>query len=130
MGAIWHALVQSYAFIATVPVIPFLLVYFVGARGGDRKAAVRLAMDVTTIFLIGFVAGALNTRLHSNFSLYFILLVMLVGGGLIGNAQNRLRGKVDAGKLFRAVWRLSFFCLVPVYLLLMLLEIVFPAKSA
>ncbi|MFC5403044.1 DUF3397 domain-containing protein [Cohnella soli] len=128
---IWHALVQAYAFIATVPVIPFLIVYFISlARGLDRKSSIQLAMDVTTVFLIGFVAGMLNTRLHSSFTLYFIILVMLVAGGLIGSAQNRLRGKVDAGKLVRAVWRLTFFCLVPLYLILMLLEIFLPSRSA
>lgn len=51
---------------------------------------------------------------------------MLIGGGLIGNAQNRARGKVDPRKLLRAVWRLSFFGLSVLYIILMLLAIVFP----
>lgn len=131
MSSIWNALVKAYAFLATVPIIPFFLVYFVASsRGVDRKDATRLAMDLTNAFLIGCVAELLNRRLDTNFGLFFLILVLLIGGGLIGNAQNRIRGKVDAGKLFRAVWRLSFFLMVPLYVLLMLLEFVFPAAKA
>jgi len=127
MGSIWNALVQAYAFLATVPVIPFVLVYLVVTmRGGDRKSAIRLAMDITTAFLFGIVASLLRARLGSDFAPFFLLLVMLIGGGLIGNAQNRARGKVDARKLVRAVWRLSFFGLSLLYILLMLLLIIFP----
>ncbi|RKP55257.1 DUF3397 domain-containing protein [Cohnella endophytica] len=131
LSSIWKALVSAYAFLATVPVIPFLLVYFVAStRGGDRKSAFRLAMDLTNAFLIGCVAELLNRRLHTSFGLFFLILLLLIGGGLIGNAQNRIRGKVDAGKLFRAVWRLSFFLMVPLYVLLMFFELVFPAVKA
>lgn len=130
MSSIWNALVQSYAFLATVPIIPFLLVYIVSsARGGDSKRAIRLAMDVTVVFLFGFVASRLNLRLNTSFGPFFLILVMLIGGGLIGNAQNRIRGKVDAKKLVRAVWRLSFFGLAVLYVLFMLLELFFPAGN-
>jgi hypothetical protein len=131
MGSIWNALVQSYAFLATVPIIPFLLVYIVSSlRGGDRKGAFRLAMDVTTAFLIGCVAMLLNRRFDTNFGLFFLILLMLIGGGLIGNAQNRIKGKVDTYKLFRAVWRLSFFLLFVLYVVLMLMELLFPARAS
>ncbi|XID95337.1 DUF3397 domain-containing protein [Paenibacillaceae bacterium WGS1546] len=127
MSSIWNALVQAYAFLATVPIIPFLIVYFSFAlRGGDRRNAIRLAMDVTTAFLFGCVAMLLNTRFGTTFGPFFLLLVMLIGGGLIGNAQNRARGKIDVRKLARAVWRLSFFGLAVLYVVFMLLAIVFP----
>jgi len=127
MSTIWYSLVHAYAFIAVMPIIPFLLVYFVVIiRGGERKRAIRLAMDVTTAFLIGCVSMLINYRFGSTFGQYFILMIMLIVGGLIGNAQNRTRGKVDASKLIRAVWRLSFFGLAVLYLPLMLLEIIFP----
>ncbi|QTH46109.1 DUF3397 domain-containing protein [Cohnella sp. LGH] len=130
MGSIWNALVQSYAFLATVPIIPFILVYVIMTiRGNDKKSAIQLSMDVTTAFLFGCVASLLNDRLGTSFGPFFLLLVMLVGGGLIGNAQNRARGKVDPRKLLRAVWRLSFFGLSVLYIILMLLAIVFPIAS-
>jgi hypothetical protein len=81
----------------------------------------QLAMDVTGAFLIGCVAMLINRLLHTEFGLFF---VMLVCGGLIGNAQNRLRGKVDTKKLVRAVWRLSFFGLALLYVLLMPLSLI------
>ncbi|WP_239617381.1 DUF3397 domain-containing protein [Cohnella mopanensis] len=125
MSLIWSALVQSYAFLATVPVIPFLLVYYVSSiRGGDRKRAMQLAMDVTGAFLLGCVAMLINRLLHTEFGLFFLILIMLICGGLIGNAQNRVRGKVDSRKLIRAVWRLSFFGLALLYVLLMPIDVI------
>jgi hypothetical protein len=127
MSAIWGSLVQAYAFLAVVPVIPFFLVYWiVKVRRADRRKAIRTAMDVTTAFLIGCVAMLLNRRLSTDFGLYFIILLLLIGGGLIGNAQNRIRGKVDTSKLVRGVWRLTFFLMGLMYLLLMCLEIILP----
>lgn len=125
MSMIFDALKHAYASVALVPIIPFFIVYFVlKARTGDRKQAIRTAMDVTTAFLISTVAVLINNRFGGSFGLYLILLVMLIGGGLIGNAQNRARGKVDAAKLFRAVWRLSFFGMSVLYVLLMFIEII------
>jgi hypothetical protein len=127
MGSIWKSLVDAYALLAVVPIIPFLLVYVVASiRGGDRKRAFRLAMDVTNAFLIGCVASLLNSRLNTNFGLFFIILLLLIGGGLIGNAQNRIRGRVDTARLVKAVWRLSFFGMTILYVLLMSMELIFP----
>jgi len=130
MSAIWYAIVRSYAFLATIPVIPFLIVYlFSSFNGKDRKSSIRLAMDVSNAFLLGCVAYLINSRLHTSFGLFFLILLLLIGGGLIGNAQNRLKGKVDTSKLIRAVWRLSFFGLAVLYILFMLLELISPTVS-
>lgn len=130
MSSIWDSLVHAYALLAVVPIVPFLLVYVVTlTRGGDRKKAFRLAMDVTNAFLIGCVASLLNNRLGTNFGLFFIILLLLIGGGLIGNAQNRMKGKLDSSKLIRAVWRLSFFAMTVFYILLMSMEIIFPTGA-
>lgn len=127
MSSIWDSLVRAYAAIAMVPIVPFLLVFIIAAiRGGDRKKAFRLAMDVSTAFLIGCVATLLNFRLNTNFGLFFIILVLLIGGGMIGNAQNRIKGKLDSVKIVRAVWRLSFFAMTILYILLMSMEMIFP----
>ncbi|MFD2880000.1 DUF3397 family protein [Paenibacillus rhizoplanae] len=45
----------------------------------------------------------------SSFGFFLILLIVLISAGLIGGAQNRLKGGVDGKRLLRAVWRLSFF---------------------
>jgi hypothetical protein len=128
LSSIWDSLVKAYAVLAVVPIVPFLLVFGVALlRGGNRKKAIRMAMDVTNAFLIGCVAMLINLRLHTNFGLFFLILLLLIGGGLIGNAQNRIRGKLDTSKLIRAVWRLSFFAMIILYALLMPMEIFFPS---
>lgn len=124
---VWDALVRAYATLAILPIIPFFIVFaIVTIRNKDRKRAIKLAMDVTTTFLLGIVAELLNRRFQSHFGLFSILLVILIGAGLIGNAQSRLRGKIDVSKILRGVWRLSFFALTLLYILLMSLEIITP----
>ncbi|MFF2482871.1 DUF3397 domain-containing protein [Paenibacillus sp. NPDC058071] len=120
MGFIWDGIRNVYAIMAVIPVIPFILIYFgYGAYSGDRKKALRLAMDVTTALLIGCVAVLFDSLFDSGFGIYGILLVMLIGGGLIGNAQFRKRGNVDVKRVFRAIWRLGFFTMSMLYVLLM-----------
>ncbi len=123
MASFWDALVKAYAALAVVPIIPFLLVFaVVSVRSGDRNRAIKLSMDITTAFLLGCVSMLLN-RMGTSFGPYIILLFMLIMGGLIGGAQNRLRGKVDAAKLIRAIWRLSFLVMSVMYVLLMVIEL-------
>lgn len=76
-------------------------------------------MDITTALLIGCVAVLFNRIFSNSFGLYGILLVMLIGGGLLGNLQFRKRGQVDVRKIFRAIWRLGFFAMGIMYIVLM-----------
>lgn len=120
MNAIWNSIVHIYGYLALLPVIPFIVVFFAyKIYAKDTKKAVRLAMDVTTVFLIGIVAVLFDRQFGSRFGLYGILLVMVLGAGLLGNAQFRKRGIVDAKKIFRTIWRLSFFSMAVLYVLLM-----------
>ncbi|MFD0715125.1 DUF3397 domain-containing protein [Paenibacillus sp. GCM10027626] len=120
MQWIWVSFKHLYAVLAVVPIVPFLLVYFgLGAYTGDRKKAFRTAMDVTTALLIGCVAVLFNHIFGKSFGLYGILLILLIGAGLLGNVQYRLKGIVDIKKILRAVWRLGFFMMSFVYLVLM-----------
>jgi undecaprenyl pyrophosphate phosphatase UppP len=121
---IWESIKHLYAILAVVPVIPFLLIYFgYAAFTGDRKKAFRLAMDITTALLIGCVAVLFDSIFQSSFGLYGILLVMLIGGGLLGNVQYRTRGSVDVKRVVRAIWRLGFFLMGLFYVLLMCIGI-------
>lgn len=111
--------------LAIVPIIPFLLVYFIHYYvKKDKKAALLLAMDVTTLFLILAAAALFNIVFKSGFGLYLIVLVLLIAGGLIGGAQNRLKGKVDVRRLLRAVWRLAFAGTGVAYILLFLITFI------
>ncbi|WP_422660360.1 DUF3397 domain-containing protein [Paenibacillus sp. EC2-1] len=94
---------------SVAPIIPFVLIYlFVYLRKKDKKQAMRLAMDVTTLFLVFSVSALFNNLFQSKFGFYLILLLLLITAGLIGGAQNRWKGQVDGKRLFRAVWRLAF----------------------
>ncbi|WP_139997907.1 MULTISPECIES: DUF3397 domain-containing protein [Paenibacillus] len=113
-----------YAYMAVLPIIPFAIILFgYGAYIQDRKKAFRLAMDITTALLIGCVAVLFDDLFKSNFGLYGIMLFMLLGGGLLGNAQFRKRGAVDVKKVFRTIWRLSFFTMSLLYILFMFIGI-------
>ncbi|WP_410768031.1 DUF3397 domain-containing protein [Fontibacillus sp. BL9] len=118
-------LLTSVIILAIMPVIPFVLVYFIASYvKKDKKAAVKLAMDVTTVFLILSVSALFNNVFGSNFGFYLILLVLLIATGLIGGAQNRLKGKVDMRRLVRAVWRLTFAGTGVAYILLFLISFI------
>ncbi|MCM3746328.1 DUF3397 domain-containing protein [Paenibacillus pasadenensis] len=115
-----ESLKTLYALLAVVPFVPFALVYGISRwLTGDSKKAFRQAMDVTTVLLIGCVAVLFNRIFSNSFGLYGILLLMLLGGGLLGNMQYRKRGRIESGKLFRAVWRTGFFVMGVMYILLM-----------
>ncbi|MFD0588073.1 DUF3397 domain-containing protein [Paenibacillus sp. GCM10027627] len=122
MGAIWDSIKLVYTALAVIPVLPFAIVLFgYGAYIQNRKKALIMAMDVSTVFFILCVSALLNILFDSAFGLYGILLFMLLGGGLLGNAQFRKRGNVDVKRVFRAIWRISFFAMSTLYVLLMII---------
>jgi hypothetical protein len=121
---IWESIKHIYALLAVIPIIPFLLIYFgYAALTGNRKKAFRTAMDVTTALLIGCVSVLFNKIFNSNFGFYGILLVLLLGGGLLGNVQYRARGSIDVPRIMRAIWRLGFFMMGLFYVVLMCIGI-------
>ncbi|QYR20098.1 DUF3397 domain-containing protein [Paenibacillus sp. sptzw28] len=124
MQMIWESIMHVYAVLAVIPIIPFLLIYFgYAALSGNRKKAFRTAMDVTTALLIGCVSVLFNNVFNSTFGFYGILLVLLLGGGLIGNVQYRTRGSIDVPRIMRAIWRLGFFLMGLFYVVLMCIGI-------
>ncbi|NMI06135.1 DUF3397 domain-containing protein [Paenibacillus sp. SZ31] len=95
--------------LSILPFFPFFLVYWgMYIWKKDKRTALRMAMDVTTFFLVFSVSALFNLTFDSNFGFYLTLILILVALGFIGGAQNRLKGKVDRGRMFRAVWRMSF----------------------
>ncbi|REK76236.1 DUF3397 domain-containing protein [Paenibacillus paeoniae] len=124
MGAIWNSIQIVYTALAVIPILPFAIVLFgYGAIVQNRKKALIMAMDVSTVFFILCVSALFNIMFKSSFGLYGILLVMILAGGLLGNAQFRKRGSVDVKRVLRAIWRLSFFVTSALYLLFMLISL-------
>lgn len=116
---------DSLIFLSVMPVLPFLLVYFIfAAAGWEKKRALMLAMDVTTVFLLFSVSALFNNIFDSGFGFYLFLLLVLIAAGLIGGAQNRLKGRVDGKRLLRAVWRLGFLVMGTGYVLFMVVGMV------
>lgn len=116
---------DSFITLSVIPIVPFLIIYFIGSGlKKDKRKTFLLAMDVTTIFLFLSVSAIFNIIFNNGFGFYLILIIVLICAGLIGGAQNRLKGKVDGKRLFRAVWRLSFFFMSVSYLLFMLIGLI------
>ncbi|MWC27454.1 DUF3397 domain-containing protein [Paenibacillus sp. MMS18-CY102] len=121
---LWESVRLIYAFLAVIPVVPFAIIYWAyGAYSNNRKKAFGIAMDVTTVLLIGCVAVLYDYIFVSDFGLYLILLVLLLLGGFIGNMQFRKRGAVDTKKVVRAVWRIGFLFMSVLYVLFMFIGI-------
>lgn len=100
---------EFFIVLSILPFFPFCLVYWGMVVGKKEKSvALRTAMDVTTFFLIFSVSALFNLTFDSNFGFYLTLILILIALGFIGGAQNRLKGKVNGGRMFRAVWRMSF----------------------
>ncbi|MBR2563594.1 MAG: DUF3397 domain-containing protein [Paenibacillus sp.] len=104
--------------LSILPFFPFVLVYWgMMAWKKNRSVALRTAMDVTTFFLIFSVSALFNLTFDSNFGFYLTLILIIIALGFIGGAQNRLKGKIDGGRMFRAVWRMSFMIMSFGYIL-------------
>jgi len=132
MGAFWDWLMSTYAVLASVPFLVFPVVWLPALLFlGDKKAAVQRAADVTAFFLIGSVAALYDQLFRTSFKgFYLILLGMLLLTGFLGNAQNRIRGRVNPRKLVRAVWRISFLALSLIYIVLLISTVLVRALSA
>ncbi|MEK5239109.1 DUF3397 domain-containing protein [Paenibacillus sp. FSL L8-0470] len=116
---------NSFITISVIPIVPFLIVYFAGiGLKKEKKSTFLLAMDVTTLFLFLSVSALFNIIFDSGWGFYLILLIVLISTGLIGGAQNRLKGKVDGKRLLRAVWRLSFFFMTVSYILFLVVGLI------
>ncbi|MBE9912775.1 DUF3397 domain-containing protein [Paenibacillus donghaensis] len=113
---------NSFTFLSILPFFPFLLVYFIHYRWKhNKKASLKLAMDVTTLFLIISVSALFNLSFDSKFGFYLILLLLLIAIGLIGSAQTRIKGKIDIRKMAKIIWRMTFVLMSFSYLVFTLI---------
>lgn len=115
---------NSVVVLSIIPFVPFVLVYLASyyIAKKEQKAAIKLAMDVTTFFLILSVSALFNNVFSFKSGFYMILLVILIATGLIGGAQTRMKGKVNISKLARVVWRLTFAGTGILYIVLFLIS--------
>lgn len=125
LHALWNGLAHVYAAMAMLPFLPFIAVYAVDYwRKRDKRRAVRMAMDVTTLFLIGSVSILFRNVTGSMVGFWIVVLLFLLFAGFIGRQMNNVRGKVNVRRLLTVVIRFAFFALALLYLLLLLIGIV------
>lgn len=118
-------LINIYAFLSITPFIPFLGAWFISYFvWKDKKKAIGLAMDITTFFLVGSVSVMLNEVFNITYGFWLILLFLLMGGGLIGNVQNKKYESVDFKRLIKVIWRIAFLLLTVMYILLLISGII------
>mgnify|MGYP001201178846 CR=1 FL=1 len=125
-SALWNIILQLYAVLALLPFVSFFLFWAIAyAVKKERKKATQIAMDVTTLLLVGIVSSGID-NVFPNFigGIWIVILIFLLMAGLIGNAQNRIHGQVDVRRLLRAVWRIGFFILAVAYILLVLIGLI------
>ncbi|MBU7320169.1 DUF3397 domain-containing protein [Paenibacillus oleatilyticus] len=124
MSALFGWLQQLYTFLALVPFVAFFIVWvIVYYYTKDKRRATHLSMDITTLFLIGSVSFMSRNLFDSGMLLWTIVLLFLVAAGLLGNMQNRLKGKIDLIKIARTLGRLGFVLLTACYVLLLFIGI-------
>jgi len=125
MSAVWNFLFHAYVTLAVVPYLVFAGVwaatYFIWK---NKQKSTKLAMDVTTFFLISSVAALVKSVFGFSFILWFIILLMLIAFGLAGGYQYRVKGKLDVIKVLRLIWRLTFAIFSVLYVLLLLVEFI------
>jgi hypothetical protein len=126
MGTIVQGFLNLYALLSILPFLSFALIWvIVFVMYHDKKKSTTLAMDVTTVLLIGSVSVMFNVIFDSGFGgFWWIVLFFLITGGVLGNLQNRLKGSVNPKKLVRVVWRVGFLLLSFLYAIFIVIGIV------
>ncbi|MDF2721669.1 MAG: hypothetical protein K0Q59_1344 [Paenibacillus sp.] len=120
-----NTFIHIYAFSAAVPFLWFFILWIgLYLWHKDGKRATKLSMDITTLLLIGSVSMMVKDIFGSSFGFFLILLFFLIGYGLIGNFQYRMRGKMNHLRIIRLLWRLGFLLLSAAYLLFMLIGLI------
>lgn len=118
-------LVNFIAFLAVAPFISFFALWFVSYFiFRNKKKATALAMDITMFFLIAVVSVMFNEIFNSGLGFWLILLFFLIAAGLMGSAQTRLKGRVDAVKIYKVIWRIGFIFLGVLYILFIFIGII------
>ncbi|MBP1156291.1 hypothetical protein ACVLD2_003002 [Paenibacillus sp. PvR052] len=125
MNVVLEWLHQLYKVIAFVPFVAFMIIWLIGyySYGRDKRKATHLSMDITTLFLIGSVAYMSRNLFGSGMLLWTIVLLFLIAAGLLGNLQNRIKGRIDVVKIVRTLGRLGFLLLGACYVLLLFIGI-------
>jgi hypothetical protein len=119
-----HFIVNLYKALAYIPHLTFIVVWFlIYFLKRDKKKSTRLAIDITTVLLLGTVSMQMNKLFGSWLGFWFMLLIILLATGLIGRQQNDLRGFVHLPRIFKILSRIGFVILSFFYVILLIIGI-------
>jgi hypothetical protein len=124
LNGFFSLLETVYTFLALVPFVSFFaawgIVYWLSR---DKKKATHIAIDITTFFLVGSVSVLTRQLFGTGFGLWAVILLFLIAGGLLGNLQNRVRGRINLYKIVKTLLRFGFVILSACYVLLVFIGI-------
>ncbi|PZE22664.1 DUF3397 domain-containing protein [Paenibacillus xerothermodurans] len=124
MNGFFTLLQTVYTFLALVPFVAFFAAWGITYWfTRNKRKATHAAIDVTTLFLIGSVSVITRELFGTSFGLWAVVLLFLIAGGLLGNLQNRIKGKINLLKIVRTLSRLGFVVLSACYLVLICIGI-------
>ncbi len=108
------------AILITFPYVAFILVFLlVFLWKKNKKTALQWSVNITNIFLIYAVAVMYSVNWPKAMSAWWwISLVFLLIGSLLGCLQWKLRGKISLKKISFSVWRLTFLVFGVTYVFL------------
>jgi hypothetical protein len=111
-----------YKALAYIPFLTFFVIWFLlYFMKRDKKFSTRLAIDITTVLLLGTVSMQLHQLSGSWFGFWCILFILLLGTGLIGRQQNELRGYIHLPKIMKILSRIGFVVLSFLYVVLLII---------
>jgi hypothetical protein len=119
-----HFIENFYKALAYIPHLTFFVIWFlIYFIKKDKKKSTQLAIDITTVLLLGTVAMQMHKLFNSWFGFWFMLLTILLVTGFIGRQQNDLRGFVHFPRILKILSRIGFVVLSFFYVVLLLISL-------
>jgi hypothetical protein len=116
--------VGIYKVLAYIPLLTFLVIWFlIYYLKRDKKFSTGIAIDITTVLLLGKVSMQLHQLFGSWFGFWFMLFIILLVTGLIGRQQNDLRGSIHLPRIMKIMSRIGFVVLSFFYVVLLIISL-------
>jgi len=120
-----HFIISIYKALAYIPHLSFIVIWFlIYFIKKDKKKSTRLAIDITTVLLLGTVAIQMHSIFGSWFGFWLMLFMILLITGIIGRQQNDLRGVVHLPRILKILSRIGFVVLSFIYVVLLLISLI------
>jgi hypothetical protein len=124
LNAIMNLFTQLYALLTLVPFLAFIVVWAIAYYiTKNKRSSTRIAVEATALVLISSVSSMIEHLFGTGFGFWFIILMLLITAGFLGNKMNRKKGTVLMLPIARTVLRLGFLVLSACYFLLFIIGV-------